>query len=90
LLGSTINKFTELTYRLFPNKISSNKVATKRNSYVKEIKPKDCYYVMSHTHIPDIDNKNKYINTGCIVGNFTSYVVIDDNGEPSLIRKIFH
>ncbi|MDD3474926.1 MAG: metallophosphoesterase family protein [Candidatus Dojkabacteria bacterium] len=87
-LGPMTNNITELTYKVFPSKVGKNKISTKRNSYVKEIKAKDIYYVMSHTHIPDIDEENKYINTGCIVGNFLSYVVIDNQGNPLLIRNI--
>ena len=36
--------------------------------------------IISDTHLGKYDREKKFITTGCIMGDFTSYVVIDDNG----------
>jgi len=90
LLGPLVYAITQLIYYLFPGKVSKNKISIKRNQYIKERKPKNIYYVVSHTHIPEMDKEKKFINTGCIMGRFASYLVIDNDGEPELIRKLLN
>ena len=84
-LGKLVCFLTNMSYRYFSKRVSKNKVATKRNEYVKNIKPKDVYYVIGHTHMPEHDKKNKFINTGCIMENLITYLIIDDIGNPQLI-----
>jgi hypothetical protein len=79
----------ELLYELFPAKVTRSKIATNRNDYVKRIKPRDISYVMSHTHIAEVDEKNKFFNTGCVMGKFFSYLVIDEQGNVRLVKKEF-
>lgn len=81
-------KLSVLGYKITPKKISENSIGFKRNEFIKRTKPSDIYYVVGDTHVPVIDMENKYINTGCIIENLVSYLVIDDIGRPKLVRKI--
>lgn len=80
-------KISTISYIFFPDKVAKNKIGGNRNEYIKSIKPKDKYFVVSDTHVPEIDKENKFINTGCIIGKLVSYLVIDDNGQPNLVRQ---
>jgi predicted phosphodiesterase len=87
LLGPLVYKLMNFSYNLFPAKVTKNKMATRRNDYVKSIKPREINYVMSHTHIPEVDERNKFFNTGCIMGKFFSYLLIDEQGNVRLVKK---
>ncbi len=87
LLGSLTYKAMKLSYNLFPERVTKNKIAISRNNNVKSIKPKEINYVISHTHIAEIDQENKFFNTGCIMGKVFSYLVIDENGNVRFLKE---
>jgi predicted phosphodiesterase len=86
-LGPLIYKLVGLSYRLFQKRLAHSRVGISRNEYAKSIKPSDTYYVTSHTHVPEVDEKERFFNTGCVMGKFFSYLVIDANGNVELITK---
>jgi predicted phosphodiesterase len=78
---------TQISYSFFPIIISKGKLGHNRNFFIKNNKPKNVYYVVGDTHVPEIDKKARFVNTGCILGRTVSYVEIDnETGEPRLIR----
>jgi predicted phosphodiesterase len=85
-LDLLVYKGINLSYRFFPDRVLKNKVAVSKNNYVKNIKPKGINYVMSHTHIPEIDQEKGFFNTGCIMGKFFSYLVIGADGNVKLMK----
>jgi predicted phosphodiesterase len=89
LLGRLVFKIINMSYRVYPRRIKENRIGRKRNDFIKSIKSKDEYYVVSHTHLPEIDEENKFVNTGCLVEDYFSYLVIDDRGNVRLIEKEF-
>ena len=88
-LGPLVYKVINMLYRISPNRIKKNNIGKKRNDFIKSKKKLDEWYVVSHTHIPEIDLDNKFVNTGCIVEDFFSYVDIDGKGNVNLIEKRF-
>jgi predicted phosphodiesterase len=87
ILRRMANRFTNFSYRNFPNRLKKTKVAKKKNQYIKSVKPNDVVYVVGHTHIPEIDTENMFINTGCIMEGLTTYLEIDEYGEPKLLTS---
>lgn len=85
-LRRTLYKFSMLGYRLFPERIGRARVGIKRNRIIKKVKPRDKYYVVGDTHVAEHDKECKFINTGCILGNHTSYITIDSKGAPTLVK----
>jgi predicted phosphodiesterase len=88
-LRKFIYKSIQLSYKYFSKRVSRNKMATKRNEYIKSVKPQNTYYVIGHTHIPEHDENNRFVNTGCIIQDFVTYATIDNNGGVDLIREKF-
>jgi predicted phosphodiesterase len=87
ILRRMVNRFTNFSYRNFPNRVKNTKVAKKRNQYIKSVKPKGVIYVVGHTHVAELDIQNGFINTGCIMDGETAYVTINEDGEPNLITS---
>jgi len=51
------------------------------NNFLKEIArklPANHFLITGHTHLPEFDRQNKYINTGFIDGGYASYLSITD------------
>ncbi len=46
------------------------------------------FIIAAHSHVPEIDIKNKYINSGFIQNGFASYVLFN-NSKPELIKTIY-
>jgi len=55
--------------------ISNNRIKKKRNGETK-----NGYLICGHTHYPEIDHKNKFLNTGFMKFGIASYLLIDENG----------
>lgn len=55
--------------------VANNKIKEKRNG-----KTKNGFIVCGHTHYPEIDHKNKFLNTGFMKFGIASYLLIDSNG----------
>jgi UDP-2,3-diacylglucosamine pyrophosphatase LpxH len=83
-LRNFLYKISNLGYKLFPKQIGENRVGMKRNEFIKRNKPTNIFYVIGDTHVSEIDIESKFINTGCIIDNLKSYLVIDDKGKPIL------
>lgn len=65
-------------------------IAKLMNNKVKEFskKAKDYdYLVMGHTHWAEIDEKNKYINTGLIHSGVATYLVIEGNTKKIVYER---
>lgn len=86
-LGPLVFRLINVGYKLSPGKIRHNKVGKRRNEHLKSFISEEEYYVISHTHIPEIDQEARFLNTGCVVEDFFSYAVIDSMGNISLIEK---
>ncbi|PKN02424.1 hypothetical protein CVU76_00035 [Candidatus Dojkabacteria bacterium HGW-Dojkabacteria-1] len=68
------------------NVLSKAKIYSMNNSYKKYAKEnllQHDIYITGHTHLPEIDVENKYLNSGYIGKGFASYIVINSDG-PSL------
>ena len=59
----------------FPIRIISKKHNNLLRNFSKKL-PKNQYLVCGHTHLPEYDQKNKFINTGFIDGGYASYLAI--------------
>jgi UDP-2,3-diacylglucosamine pyrophosphatase LpxH len=86
-LRNPFYKISFLGYKLFPQKIGENRVGMKRNKYIKEIKPKNTFYILGDTHVAEVDMSKKYINNGCIIHDLKTYLVINGKGEPTLNKQ---
>lgn len=86
--NSLANLFYRLGYSLFPRAIAKNRIGLNMNRKIKNMNTSNMIYVIGHTHVPEFDLENKFINTGAIIGNFISYLEIDNSGKPKLIKKV--
>jgi len=55
--------------------VANNSIKKKRNG-----KTKNGFIVCGHTHYPEIDKKNQFLNTGFIKFGLASYLLINNNG----------
>lgn len=62
-----------------------NQFFTRRNKIIKKrIKnklKKGEFLVCGHSHYPEVDEKNRFANSGTIGGGFASYLLIDEKGK---------
>jgi len=58
-----------------------NKLTGKhQNRLMKKIqREKNDYFICGHSHWPEKDEANKYLNSGYIKHRFASYIILDDN-----------
>lgn len=50
-----------------------------KEASIKERDESSTYIVHGHSHFPEIDNENRYINTGCIKGGVASFLWVEDD-----------
>lgn len=77
-----------ITFKLFGLKIiTKTAIAKNHNCLIKQLHQegdKD-WWIIGDTHLAEIDNQNRFLNTGCIMHGHASYAVIE-NGTVTLIK----
>lgn len=70
------------------NKVKSGsyELVKNLNHQFKGIVDPSKFLVMGHTHIPEIDLENKYLNSGYCRHGFCSYIVFTEDENPELIE----
>ncbi len=72
-------KFTEISYKIYPDLQLNSKMMRNWNDFIRNNKPKDKFYIIGHTHKAEIDKKNKFANSGAIYYGYASYLTITEN-----------
>lgn len=67
---------------LGPKIMCNSSFAKRRNNILKKHSQKT-WLICGDTHCPEVDNVNKFANSGCIIKNYFSYLIIED-GEVRL------
>ena len=62
---------------LGPKIMCNSTFSRKRNRLLKN-HAKKTWLICGDTHCPEIDNFNKFANSGCIINGFCSYLIIED------------
>ena len=79
LLCYIIAKSSKGLFTLFPKTATRSKIGQRTNRILKENSKPDCINIFGHSHNPDFNFDNNFINTGSIMCKNASYVLIDDN-----------
>lgn len=76
------------SYKIFHNTPMGKTINTSVKRIMKNIKKDDEIFVMGHSHYYEVDNENKYINTGANRYGFGNYLLIDD-GNYKLVNRLY-
>ncbi len=86
-MNNFFSLFERLVVKFFGNKTLQQYLYGNLNKETKQNIKNNAYngsiYICGHTHSPEIDLKNHFINTGFIRHGIAQYLVID-NGKPEL------
>ncbi len=86
-LNNFFSVFEKSVIKLLGNKTLQHKLYGKLNretkQNIKELDLRNAIYICGHTHSPEIDLKNNFINTGFIRHSIAQYIMIE-NGKAEL------
>ena len=74
-----IAKFERLLFTLFPRIASNSRLGQRTNEILRENLNTERINIFGHSHSPDLDFANNFINTGSIMCNNASYVIFDED-----------
>lgn len=73
-----IAKTEKLLFYLFPKLIHRTTLGQHTNRILRKNLKADCINIFGHSHNPDLDIQNNFINTGATMCEWASYVLIED------------
>ena len=83
LILRLLNGLKSCAFDLLGPKIMCNSSFAKRRNNILKNKSQKAWLICGDTHCPEVDKVNKFANSGCIIKNYFSYLIIED-GEVRL------